>query len=116
MRTVRTEEQLAKQLAKKPDVIEIEGDLGAKVLRIKAVGDVAWAVIIGAVIVAAAAIWMTGPPAVIGATPAAAAIGVGATISVAGLVQYGGTTAVEILRSDYDADEVGHRVVLRRRR
>lgn len=116
MTRVRTEQQLAAELKKQPDLIEIEGDLGKKVLRIKAVGPVAWVAVIGLVGVSALAIWLMGPPALIGATPAVAALGVGATITLAGLVRYAGPSGVELLRSGYTVEDGGGVVRLRRRR
>ncbi len=116
MTRVRTEQELAKALKQQQSMIEIEGDLGKKVVRIKAVGGVAWVTVIGFAVVSAVAIWVLGPPALIGATPAVAALGVGATITLAGLVRYDGPSGVEVLRSQYTVEESSGVVILRRAR
>lgn len=52
---VKTEEELAKAINNNENYIEIEGDLSRKVFKIKASGNVAWAVAIGSIGVAAIA-------------------------------------------------------------
>lgn len=53
---VRTEEELADAINESIDQIEIEGDLANKTFKIKASGQVAWAVAIGAIGIAATAV------------------------------------------------------------
>jgi len=58
-RKVSTEEELAAAIADGADFIEVEGDLANKTFRIRAAGNVAWAIAIGciatAVVIAVAA-------------------------------------------------------------
>lgn len=58
-RKVSTEEELAAAIADGADYIEVEGDLANKTFRIRAAGNVAWAIALGciatAVVVAVAA-------------------------------------------------------------
>lgn len=58
-RKVSTEEELAAAIADGVDFIEVEGDLANKTFRIRAAGNVAWAIAIGciatAVVIAVAA-------------------------------------------------------------
>lgn len=49
---ITTEKDLAEELKKNKNFIEIEGDLAKKIIRIKAAGNVAWAIAIGAVAIA----------------------------------------------------------------
>lgn len=53
---VKTEEELAKAVNNNENRIEIEGDLAEKVIKIKASGNVAWAVAIGSIGIAVIAI------------------------------------------------------------
>lgn len=46
---VRTEKELAEAIKRGDDTIEIEGSLADKTIRLRATGNVAWAVAIGAV-------------------------------------------------------------------
>ncbi|EAH7654494.1 TPA: hypothetical protein RZJ77_000450 [Campylobacter coli] len=46
---VKTEEELAKAINNNENYIELEGDLSRKIIKIKASGNVAWAVVIGSI-------------------------------------------------------------------
>lgn len=46
---VRTEKEFAEAIERGDDTIEVEGNLAEKTIRIRATGNVAWAVAIGAV-------------------------------------------------------------------
>lgn len=52
----KTADELGKFIKDDIDVIEIEGDLRRKVLKIKATGKIAWAVVVGAITVAIASV------------------------------------------------------------
>lgn len=53
---VKTEEELAKAVNNNENYIEIEGDLSEKIIKIKATGNVAWAIAIGSIGVAVIAV------------------------------------------------------------
>lgn len=53
MAKVTTEEELADAISKGADTIEIEGDLAKKTIKIRAVGNVAWAIAFVAIGIAA---------------------------------------------------------------
>ncbi len=59
MNQVRNEKELLAQLSEKKQTIEIEGSLATKVLRIKATGKIAWALVLGSISVAAAGTLLT---------------------------------------------------------
>src|SRR5439155_24942411 len=61
-KTIRTEAELAEALKRKDSVICIDVDLGKKVIKIKTTGRLAWAVAIGAIGVALAAILLSPDP------------------------------------------------------
>ena len=56
---IRTEKDLGEALKNGQEQIEIEGDLCKKVIKIKATGKVAWAVVIGAIAVSVVALMTT---------------------------------------------------------
>ncbi len=69
---VNSADELGDALGRKEDEIEIEGKLGDAVIRIRAVGKVAWAIAIGAIGVAIASVILASatqvaPPAAPGA-------------------------------------------------
>lgn len=94
---VSTEEELAKALEDGKDEIVIEIELGGKVIRIKAVGKIAWG-LIAVALVAAIASFITSPAtlgvgAVAGlgvAAPAIAVLGVSATTAAVLIGVHGG--------------------------
>jgi hypothetical protein len=107
MAKISTEEELARALRNEENTIEVTGDLKSKVVIIRATGDVAWAVAVGAiavVVVAALTALATGGTSSVGFLVAPAAFGIlgGATtlsaISIA--IAAGGVAALNKLR-DY---------------
>ena len=81
---IRTEKELADALNRNDDVIEIEGDLANKIIRIKATGRIAWAIALGAIamaLVCGVAAVISGPAAPLSATGAVAS----GTVAVGGL-------------------------------
>lgn len=117
---VTTEEELGKALESGQDTIEITGSLKDKVIKIKAVGHVSWAVAIGAVGIAVIAILSTGGVA---APASAGIVGVGAA-SVLGIpaatsavwiaVAAGGVGALNKLRSYKIESNSGNVLVLKK--
>jgi len=120
---VETEKELGESLKRGEDIIEIEGDLGKKVFRIKATGKVAWAVCFSALAVAIVLIVAT--PATVGvAAPVAgvsyfvavpvivSTIGIpAATAAVAIAVAGGGVGILNKLRK-YRLTKEGDKVIL----
>lgn len=101
---VRNEEELGKALKNNVDLIEVENDLKRKVVRIRAINDVAWMVCIAAmtvgvasIIATAATAGTTAPVNALVATPALAGavtvMGVPTTISAVGIAVAGGGVA-----------------------
>lgn len=111
-RKVRNAKELAKAIKENIDYIEVEGDFGKKVIRIKVTGKIAWAVAIAAIGVAVSAIIITiptggtsAPVTVAGLMPAAAVLGGGgisgmsvATTAVGIAVAGGGVGILNKLR------------------
>lgn len=77
---INNEKDLGEALNGRQDTIEIEGDLVKKVLKIKATGNVAWVVALGAIGVAVTLVLISGGTA----APASGVVGLGA-VSVLGL-------------------------------
>lgn len=107
---------LKKAIENNQDTIEIKGNLADRTVKIKATGNVAWAIALGAVIVALGAIVITpaAPPAAplaagtVGfmAPAAVATVGIGSTIAMISLaIAAGSATAAKLLfkklRNDY---------------
>lgn len=101
---VRNEEELGKALKNNVDLIEVEYDLKRKVVRIRAINDVAWMVCIAAmtvgvasIIATAATAGTTAPVNALVATPALAGavtvMGVPTTISAVSIAVAGGGVA-----------------------
>lgn len=116
---IQTEAGLGEALKNEQDTIEIEGDLKKKVLRIKATGNVAWVVAIGAISVAV--ILALGSGGV--AAPVSGIVGFGA-VSVLGLsaatsavtiaIAAGGVGALNTLRKYRIVSDSGDKLVLSR--
>ena len=91
--TVNNEKDLGEAVKNEQDTIEIEGDLGKKVLRIKATGKVAWIVAFGALgIAVAGALYPIPEPTTQVASKAFAATSAIGAVSILGV----GTTATAI--------------------
>jgi len=90
--TVSTAAALGAALKEEQDEIEIEGDLVRRIIRIKATGNVAWAVAIGAIAVAVVALLAapatggTSVPAGMAALAPAAVALEGGAIALEGMV------------------------------
>lgn len=134
MRTVTTEKELGEAIRDNENSIVIEGDLSQKIVRIKAVGPVAWAVCIGCLGIAIAAIitmpaeTVAGPAtggistaahafaAAAPVAPAAAVLG-GATIPAITIgVAAGGVGGLSALYSKYRITKTGSRYIELKRR
>jgi hypothetical protein len=117
---IQTEADLGEALKNEQDTIEIEGNLKKKVLRIKATGNVAWAVAIGAIGVAVIIALGSGGTA----APVSGIVGFGA-VSVLGLsaatsavaiaVAAGGVGALNMLRQYKIVSDSGDKLVLSRK-
>lgn len=116
---ISTEKELGEALKNYQDSIEIEGDLSKKVIKIKAIGKVAWAVAIGAIGIAVIITVGSGDTA----APAAGIVGIGAvsvlgvsvaTSAVAIAVAAGSVGALNSLRKYKIVSKRGNKVVLRR--
>ena len=94
-----TPRELAEATKIKKNYIEIEGDLAEKVIRIRAVGPIAWGVCAAALVVAIAC-YIATPAATVATTPVggAAAVAAGTAATAAAAVTLGAatTTAVTI--------------------
>lgn len=115
--SVHTEKELAQAIKNNSDTIEIHGDLAKKTIKIKAAGNVAWAIAFGAIGVAMASVFLTmgsggtAAPATVTtlaltAPAAAVTLGLGTTITVGSLfVAAGSMGAAKLLfgklRKDY---------------
>ena len=120
---VTTEKELAQKLNSNADIIEIEGALGGKIIRIKAVGAVAWAVSLGAI--AVAVIGALAAPASGGASGAAALVAAPAAVGILGgsatmaaiaiAIAAGGVGALKRLRKYRIVEKAPGRVVLSRK-
>lgn len=126
MSAVTTEKELARAVKEGQDTIVIEGDLAKKTIRIKATGNVAWAVAIGAIGVAVCSIMVTagsggastpvtGTTAALAGGGAVAILGGPATISAISVaVAAGGVGALKTLRRYKITENNGNRVVLQK--
>ena len=121
-KSVHTEEELGKGLNDDEETIEIEGDLRNKELKIKATGKVAWAVAVGCIAVAIAAILVSpasgGASSAVGVivAPAAfAALGMPVAVSaIAIAVAAGGVGALNKLRRYKVVANDNNRLVLKK--
>lgn len=110
MSKVKTEKELAKAVKNNEIEITVEGDLAKKVVRIKAVGDVAWLVAAGAIAVAITSV-LTAPTtagisAAVGAPAMAATVatlgGVSVTTAAVAIAVAGGGEACLNKLREYD--------------
>jgi hypothetical protein len=92
MKTVKTAQELGKAIKANEEYIYIEGDLKNKVIRIKAVGKVAW-LIAGGSIAAAIYLYLSTPATTAASVPLG---GVGGALSFTGATT-AAATAVTIL-------------------
>ncbi len=122
MAKVSTAEQLGEAIKNQESTIEIEGDLANKTIRIRATGNIAWAVAFGAIVVAVTATILafpTGGGTTVGllAAPAATGIlGVPVTTAAIGIaVAAGGVGALTQLRGYEEVKRADGLLVLRRK-
>ena len=115
--------ELGKALKEDRDVIEIEGDLAKRTIRIKATGKIAWALAIAAIGIAVASFLATpatggasAPAGVVAASAAAGTLGgSAATTAIAIAVAAGGVGALNKLRS-YKMEKLGpDHIILRKK-
>jgi hypothetical protein len=106
---VSTEEELGKAIKDGENYIEVEHNLRDKVTKIKAVGNVAWPIAFGALVVLCASAYvivappganLVGPPAALGSAGIAIAIlGLAATVAAVKIAYSGsGTSTLTTLR------------------
>lgn len=125
---IRNEEDLAEEIKNEKDTIEIEGDLANKIIKIRATGNVAWAIAVGAIGITAGAAYVTltpsPDPVTKGFVPATgiaaggaaiAILGVSTTTAAIALVRAAGSISVlNKLRSYKVLDQGTDRIVLKR--
>lgn len=116
---VRTEAELGEALKKDQDEIVIEGNLKDQVIRIRAVGNVAWAVAIGAIGVAVTSAIVTGgtgaPVAAMALLPATGILGLSVTTgAILIAVAAGGVGGLIKLRKYSNVQEIGNKLVIRK--
>lgn len=127
MSTVTSAAELGKSVNNGEDEIIIEGDLGKKIIRIKATGKVAWAIAFGAIgvaLVVAIGGAVAGPAApafeaiaITTAGGAVAVIGLPATVAALSMAfAVKNKKVLNSLRDDYIiASKTNNRVILRRK-
>ena len=123
---MKSEKELGQALKDGKPTIEIEGDLAKKVLKIKATGNVAWGVCIGAIAVAVIAVSATvasggtATPAAMAAVaamapPTVAILGVPVTVSAVLIAVAGGSIDVlNRLRKYEIVKKTDSKIVLKR--
>jgi hypothetical protein len=124
----RTQKELGEALKSNASEIVIEGKLSdGRVIKIRAVGPVAWAVAIGGIGISVAAIivsvgsggsssFVTVPGAVVGFATAAGVLGVGAAATAIAIsVAAGGVGALTKLRQDYRIEKRNGKTILIRK-
>ncbi|EFW38019.1 hypothetical protein DWQ65_10920 [Treponema phagedenis] len=119
---VTTSKELGEAVKAGEDKIEISADLEHKIIRMKATGNVAWAIAIGAIAIAVTGIILSStgvgapegaPLAFVAAPVAVGVLGVDTTamlISVA--VAAGGIGAITKLRSNYKVEKKDGKIFL----
>lgn len=120
---IKTAKDLGEAIKNGEDYIEIEGDLGKKVIKIKATGKVAWAVAFGALTVTIAALIMkvssAGTAAPITTTamafsaPAAVSVlGVKTTVAAVSIAVAGGSATILNKLRKYNVKTIDNRTIL----
>ena len=120
---IYTEKELAQALKEEEDVLEIEGDLKKKVLKIKATGKIAWGIAIAAIATAVAATIVAiptgGTSEVVSFMVAPAAVGIlGVDVTMAAIyiaVAAGGVGVLNSLRKYEIMGEFGDTLMLKRK-
>ncbi|MDR2199483.1 MAG: hypothetical protein LBR53_08535 [Deltaproteobacteria bacterium] len=120
--TVKDEKELGEALKNGADYIIVEGDLANKVIRIKASGNVAWVIAIGAIAVVAVAMIASiptgGTSGVVGVAalaPAVAVLGSGPAMAAVLIAVAGGGVGVLNSLRGYSLEKISAgRVILRK--
>lgn len=127
VKKVRTEAELGEALKNNEESIEIEGDLARKTIKIRATGNVAWAVCIGAIGIATYSVIATvgtgGTSAPVTATTAAFTAATATTVlggavtysAIAIAVAAGGVGSLNKLRKYKQVSYENSRLILRRK-
>lgn len=127
VKKVRTEAELGEALKNNEESIEIEGDLARKTFKIRATGNVAWAVCIGAIGIATYSVIATvgtgGTSAPVTATTAGFTAATATTVlggavtysAIAIAVAAGGVGALNKLRKYKQVSYENSRLILRRK-
>lgn len=118
--SIKTEDQLGKALKEGKDIIEIEGDLVNKVIKIKATGNIAWAVAITAIALAVLALLISGgvsaPASGIVGFSAVSILGLPTTLSAISIaVAAGGVGVLNSLREYEIQSHTDNLLVLKRK-
>ena len=126
--SVTTEKELADAISRNQDSITVEGDLAKKTLRIKATGNVAWAVAIGSIGIVFYGVVMTmgtggaaapvsGLAAVAGSGAALGVLGTAATTAAVSMaVSVRSLSVLKKLRSDCKTIKTSDNVIVLNRR
>lgn len=120
---VSTEKELGDALRRKEDMIEITGDLAKKSIKLRATGNIAWAIALTAIGIAiysvAAAPVSGGTTAAVSAIAAPAAVGVlGAATTYSAIaiaIAAGGVGALTSLRKYKEISRTSSSITLKRR-
>lgn len=120
---VSTEEELGEAIKNEEDTIEIEGSLADKTIKLRATGNVAWAVAFGAIGIAAyaaiVAIPTGGTSGAVAAFAAPAAVGIlGGAVTytaIAVAIAAGGVGALTKLRSYEEVSRESNKLILKRK-
>ncbi|EHK9018668.1 hypothetical protein K0W38_004425 [Vibrio vulnificus] len=123
MKKVTTEKELGEALKNEESTIEITGDLAKKTIKLRATGNVAWAIAIGAIAIAAygiiAAVPSGGSGALVSGIAAPAAVGVlGGAVTYSAIaiaVAAGGVGALTALRGYKEVSRTENSITLKRR-
>lgn len=113
---VSNEKELGIALNENQETIEIEGDWTKKIIKIKAVGKVAWAIAIGAVSVAIITA-MSGigqPVSLVAGTGAVSILGYGAAAAAIAIAIGGGGVKVLVKLRKYKLIKQGNKIILNR--
>ncbi len=127
MSTVNSAQELAKRVNEGDSEITIEGDLGKKIIRIKATGKTAWIIAFGAIGVAVTLVIVglgTGPAApavesiaITSAAGAVAIIGLPATVAAIGMaIAVKDKKVLNTLRDCYDIVSKSNDIVVLRKK
>lgn len=123
MAKVTTEEELGEALKRNADTIEISGDLSKKIIRIRATGNVAWAIAIAAIGIAIYGVVSApitgGTSGIAAGFVAPAAVGIlGGTVTYSAIaiaIAAGGVGALISLRKYKEVSRTSSSLILKRK-